>query len=58
MAVLDHEIGAPAEVKWQKNAKESEREWRREREREETRNEEEEERAHILTTPAYSEAIT
>ena len=36
----------------------SEREWRREREREETRNEEEEERAHILTTPAYSEAIT
>ena len=52
MAVSDREMGAPAEVKWQKNERECERERRgqreREREREEMRNEEKEEWAHVL----------
>ena len=37
MAISDREMGAPTELKWQKNEEESEREWRGETEREEMR---------------------
>ena len=54
MVVSNHEMGAPAEVKWQKNASARERERekktnKQQNKKKEMRNEEEEERASILT---------